>query len=182
MYKKHYLRNKFLVLRKRKYFSVSFNSLQYLIKYLNNKKKGSVISLYYPSNFEFNIIKILSDKNLKNFKTLLPVIVNNFGMEFFEWKKGDILKVNTYGILEPINRNKNIVPDVILVPCLAFDQRGFRLGYGKGFYDRYLGKYLKKNKHIETIGVGFSFQKYKKIPTDKYDIRLNKIYTEKGFL
>ena len=182
MYKKHYLRNKFLFLRKKKYFSVSFNSLQYLIKYLNNKKKGSVISLYYPSNFEFNIIKILSDKNLKNFKTLLPVIVNNFGMEFFEWKKGDILKVNTYGILEPINRNKNIVPDVILVPCLAFDQRGFRLGYGKGFYDRYLGKYLKKNKHIETIGVGFSFQKYKKIPTDKYDIRLNKIYTEKGFL
>ena len=146
MYKKHYLRNKFLVLRKRKYFSVSFNSLQYLIKYLNNKKKGSVISLYYPSNFEFNIIKILSDKNLKNFKTLLPVIVNNFGMEFFEWKKGDILKVNTYGILEPINRNKNIVPDVILVPCLAFDQRGFRLGYGKGFYDRYLGKYQKKIK------------------------------------
>ena len=182
MYKKHYLRNKFLFLRKKKYFSVSFNSLQYLIKYLNNKKKGSVISLYYPSNFEFNIIKIISDKNLKNFKTLLPVIVNNFGMEFFEWKKGDILKVNTYGILEPINRNKNIVPDVILVPCLAFDQRGFRLGYGKGFYDRYLGKYLKKNKNIETIGIGFSFQKYKKIPTDKYDIRLNKIYTEKGFL
>ena len=103
-------------------------------------------------------------------------------MKFFEWKKGDILKVNTYGMLEPINRNKNIVPDVILVPCLAFDQRGFRLGYGKGFYDRYLGKYLKKNKNIETIGIGFSFQKYKKIPTDKYDIRLNKIYTEKGFL
>ena len=74
------------------------------------------------------------------------------------------------------------MPDVVLVPCLAFDQRGFRLGYGKGFYDRYLGKYLKKNKNIETIGIGFSFQKYKKIPTDKYDIRLNKIYTEKGFL
>ena len=83
MYKKHYLRNKFLVLRKKKYFNVSFNSLQYLIKYLNNKKKGSVISLYYPSNFEFNIIKILSDKNLKNFKNILKNIINNFLIEFF---------------------------------------------------------------------------------------------------
>ena len=88
--------------------------------------------------------------------------------------------MNTYGILEPINRNKNIVPDVILVPCLAFDQRGFRLGYGKGFYDRYLNKYSKKFNNILTVGVAFSFQKYHKLPINNKDFKLNYILTEKG--
>ena len=65
---------------------------------------------------------------------------------------------------------------------VAFAKKINRVGYCKGYYDRYLSKLVKVNKKIEVIGIAFSFQKYKKIPTDKYDIRLNKIYTEKGFL
>ena len=68
----------------------------------------------------------------------------------------------------------------ILVPLLAFDKKKNRVGYGKGYYDRYLSKYLKKNKNIITIGVAFSFQKYHKLPFSSFDVKLNYILTEKG--
>ena len=69
----------------------------------------------------------------------------------------------------------------MLVPLLAFDNQKNRLGYGKGYYDRYLNKYLKKNKNILTIGVAFSFQKHNKLPTSNNDVKLNYVLTEKGF-
>ena len=68
----------------------------------------------------------------------------------------------------------------MLVPLLAFDNNKFRLGYGKGYYDRYLNKYLKTFKNILTVGVAFSFQKYHKLPINDKDIKLNYILTEKG--
>ena len=68
----------------------------------------------------------------------------------------------------------------MLIPLLAFDKSKFRLGYGKGFYDRYLNKYIKKYKDILTVGVAFSFQKYHKLPINKHDMKLDFILTEKG--
>ena len=103
--------------------------------------------------------------------------------EFFEWSKGDILTVNKFGIPEPLDNNKkSYLPDIVLVPLLAFDHKRNRLGYGKGFYDRYLHKLIKLNNKIETIGLAFSFQKYKKIPISRFDFKLNNIFTEKGFI
>jgi 5-formyltetrahydrofolate cyclo-ligase len=63
---------------------------------------------------------------------------------------------------------------------LVFDKKKYRLGYGKGFYDRYLNKYLKAFKNIFTVGVAFSFQKYNKLPINDKDVQLNYILTEKG--
>ena len=100
-------------------------------------------------------------------------------MNFFSWKKNEVLQVNKYGILEPLKLKQN-VPDIMLVPLLAYDKNKYRLGYGKGFYDRYLNKYLKKFKNITTIGVAFSFQKYHKLPVNDKDVKLNYILTEKG--
>ena len=64
----------------------------------------------------------------------------------------------------------------MVVPLLAFDKSKNRLGYGKGYYD----KFLSKNKDILTIGVAFSFQKFKKIKTSNFDIKMNNILTERG--
>ena len=77
-----------------------------------------------------------------------------------------MLFVNKFGILEPAKTQIKI-PDVILVPILAFDKNRYRLGYGKGFYDRYLNKYLKKFKNILTVGVAFSFQRHHKLPINQ---------------
>ena len=102
-------------------------------------------------------------------------------MEFIEWNYPDPLKVNQFGLLEPALIKKPLVPNVILVPLLAFDQKKNRLGYGKGFYDRFLNKFLKKKK-ILTIGVAFSFQKYNKVPALNSDMKLDYILTEKGLV
>ena len=58
----------------------------------------------------------------------------------------------------------------------------YRLGYGKGFYDRFLNKFLKKKKNIIKIGIAFSFQKYNKLPISKFDVKLDYILTEKGII
>jgi len=63
---------------------------------------------------------------------------------------------------------------------LAFDKKKNRIGYGKGYYDKYLYKYLKIHKNILTVGIAFSFQKYNNLPVNKNDFQLNYIITEKG--
>ena len=83
-------------------------------------------------------------------------------MDFFEWSFNDPLEINKYGIPEPTFK-KSLFPDIFLVPLVAFDNRLNRIGYGGGFYDRYLEK-IKKNKKIVTIGLGYSFQKLIKLP------------------
>ena len=101
-------------------------------------------------------------------------------MNFVEWNYLDPLKINNFGILDPCIQKKALMPDVMLVPLLAFDSQNNRLGYGKGFYDKYLSKFLRNRKIIITIGVAFSFQKYHKLPVSKLDIKLDYILTEKG--
>jgi 5-formyltetrahydrofolate cyclo-ligase len=181
MLQKNILRKKYYYLRKKKYFEINndfFLPLKDLIK-SNFKSKKIKIALYYPSNFEINVLKIFGDNYLKDKKTLLPIIKKNHQMDFFLWKKNEVLLINKFGILEPIESISQI-PDIMLVPILAFDADKYRLGYGKGYYDRYLQKYKKKHRNILTVGVAFSFQKYHKLPINKNDVKLNYILTEKG--
>ena len=146
------------------------------LRFKNRKIK---IALYYPSNFELDVLKILELNNIYANDILLPIIEKNNVMNFFPWKKNDVLFVNQFGILEPIKTLAKI-PDVMLVPVLAFDKHKFRLGYGKGFYDRYLNKFLRKSKNILTVGVAFSFQKHHKLPINRNDVRLDLILTKQG--
>ena len=74
------------------------------------------------------------------------------------------------------------MPDIVLVPLVAFDNKLNRIGYGKGYYDRKLARLKKYNKKIISIGLAYSFQKYKNIPTNKYDFKLDYIFTEQGII
>ena len=180
MLSKKKLRRHFLLLRKKRYFSVGKTFFNPLTKLINVKKKKN-ISLYFPSNHEVNTIKLFQILNSKSkLVTSLPVISSNGKMKFVKWKLNDPLKVNIYGFLEPIEDKKALNPELILVPLLAYDRFHNRLGYGKGYYDRFLEEYIGRNKNILTIGLAFSFQKYKKIPVSKFDIKLDYILTEKG--
>ena len=69
----------------------------------------------------------------------------------------------------------------MIVPLVAFDKNKFRLGYGGGYYDRYITKILKKKK-VLTIGLAFSFQKLKRIPINKFDQKLDYIITDKDII
>ena len=181
MQQKILLRRKYFALRKKNYYEIDKEFFLPLLRFirLRFKKKPIKIALYYPSNFELNVLKLLKFNNILTKEILLPVIDKKNLMNFFSWKKNDVLFVNKFGMLEPIKK-KAKVPDLILVPTLAYDKYKYRLGYGKGFYDRYLKKYLKKFKNIVSVGVAFSFQKYHKLPINRNDVKLDFIITEKG--
>ena len=176
------IRKKAFINRKNKYFEVSISFFKPLIKLLKKYKKNkkNSLSLYYPTNYELNILKLLEITKIKKIKTLLPVIKNKNNMNFVEWQYLDPLKVNNFGMLDPCLQTKFLIPDVMLIPLLAFDSQNNRIGYGKGFYDKYLKKFLRNKKKITTIGVAFSFQKYNKLPISKLDVKLDYILTEKG--
>ena len=135
--------------------------------------------MYYPSNFELDVLKLFEFNSIFRQDILLPVTNKNNLMNFYSWKKNDVLFVNEFGILEPA-KTQIKVPEIILVPVLAFDKNKYRLGYGKGFYDRYLNRYLKQFKNILTVGVAFSFQRHHNLPVNQNDVKLDFIITEKG--
>jgi len=183
-YDKSYLRNRFLFQRKKKYFNVknfNFNLIFNLIR-KHFYKKRIIIAGYYPSNYELNILKFLEEASKQKYKITLPVIKSSNKMSFKSWVFKEPLYVNKFGILEPKNSIKEIIPDLIMVPLVAFDSRLNRIGYGKGYYDRSLRKIIKIKKNAISLGIAHSFQKCQKIPTNKQDFKLDYIFTEKGII
>ena len=176
------LRKYFFSLRKKKYYNFQETDFQPLFLEISRFKKKTIGS-YYSINYELDL-KILNTLLFKNdFSLALPFIdkTNSF-MEFKKWENNDVLQLNKYGIPQTFKNAKTLVPDIFLVPLLAFDKYGNRLGYGSGYYDRYFNLLKKNKKKFRTIGVGFSFQKKNKLKKLKTDFCLNDIFTEKGFL
>ena len=183
-YGKSFLRKKSLLERKKKYLTVkkfNFNLIFNLIKKIFNKEKITIAG-YYPSNYEVNILDFLKQAKKYNFKVVLPVLKSTAVMNFERWSFGNPLYVNKFGMLEPKSSKNNIIPDIVLVPLLAFDNKLNRIGYGKGYYDRALKKINKIKKKAIFIGIAFSFQKSIKVPTNKHDVKLDYIFTEQGII
>ncbi len=178
---KEYLRKKLLNLRKTNFneLGISFIQFKKILKKLNLKKKIN-IGGYYPINSEIGCLDILEKLEKNNFKISLPVIKKKNNMDFYQWSFKDLLKVSNRGIPQPMTKKK-VYPDVLIVPLVGFDKNKFRLGYGGGFYDRYISKILKK-KRVITIGFAFSFQETFKIPTNKFDQKLDIILTNKSII
>ena len=182
MDKKQLIRKKYFLKRKKHYYEINesfFNPLLKLIKKEKKNKKYN-ISIYFPSSYELNVLKILNIEFFKKYNFLLPSIDEDL-MHFYKWKKNQPLLLNKYGIPEP-KKSKKILPNLILVPLLAFDEKKNRLGYGKGFYDKYLHKLKKIRKKILVVGVAFSFQKHNNLPVNKTDFKLDYIITDKGII
>ena len=175
---KSQIRKKILRIRKQKKIKKFIFNFDLISNILKRKKiSGKIIGAYYPYNYEVDILQILEKFEEKKFIITLPKIKKNSQMDFFQWSKNDPLSVNKFGIPEPISKMLKY-PDVLLVPIVAFDKNFNRIGYGGGFYDRYINK-IRKRKKVLTIGFAYSFQKVKKIPTNNYDIGLDFIITNK---
>ena len=135
-----------------------------------------IIGCYYPVNYELNTIELIKKLIKNNYLVGLPVIKKNYHMDFYEYRTNDPLNVSRYGIPEPI-KQKKLVPTILLIPMVAFDKNCNRLGYGGGFYDRFLEK--NQNINLIKIGLAFSFQKVNQLPVNKFDKKLDYIFTEK---
>ena len=151
--------------------------ISFLKTNIQNAKK---IGGYYPSNYEIDDLEILDVLDKKNFKISLPIVKKNNQMNFYSWSKKDPLKVNKFGIPEPVS-SKILYPDILLVPLVGYDKNLNRLGYGGGFYDRYIEK-IDKIKKVTKIGLAFSYQKVKSVPIDQHDKKLDFIITEKEII
>jgi len=179
--KKSQIRKSILNKRKKlanRNISINFKKILTILKTKNIN--GKIIGGYYPFNNELDCFEILKTFEKKKYLITLPKIKKNFQMNFFDWKSDEPLTINKFGIPEPIS-NKFRYPDIILVPLVAFDKDLNRVGYGGGFYDRYIQKIKRKKKFI-LIGLAYSFQKVKKIPVNKHDVKLNLILTEKNIV
>ena len=174
-------RNKIIKIRKKKFDKDLKINLSKIVSFLKiDKLNFEIIGGYYPSNYEIDDLDILDLLEKKNFKVSLPIIKKNNQMNFYSWSRKDPLKLNKFGIPEPVS-SEILYPDILFVPLVAYDSSLNRLGYGGGYYDRYMKK-LEKIKQVTKIGLAFSFQKISSIPINQYDKRLDFIITEKEIL
>ncbi|MGL5295783.1 MAG: 5-formyltetrahydrofolate cyclo-ligase [Culicoidibacterales bacterium] len=137
------------------------------VRELSCWKEAKVIGLYAPTQNEVNAMLLMQDHE-KSFA--FPKILGDGLMRFYDGE-GD-LAIGEFGILEPIH-TRLVEPDLIIVPIVAFDHENDRLGFGKGYYDRYLERFPAK-----TIGLAFNFQKVDDIPKQNKDVPLELIVTQ----
>ena len=114
-----------------------------------------------------------------NFEISLPCINDNDqNLTFRNWNTNKDLVKNKYGILQPKEDAVEELPEMIIVPLLGFSISGYRLGYGGGYYDRFIDNKNKSGKII-TVGFGYTFQEVNNLPIESHDQKLNWILTEK---
>ena len=151
--------------------------------WFENQNNINNLAFYYPINTEVDPFPIVRSLKERHLNYCLPVVQKlNSPLIFREWKKDTKLVESNFGAKIPCD-GALLVPDLILIPLLAYDDFGYRLGYGGGFYDRTILNFKKNiEKKIFTVGLAFSCQKYSgKLPIDKNDEKIDSILTEKGF-
>ncbi len=146
--------------------------------------KTDIISGYYPINDEMSPIYLFDQLKKKKITTSLPVVTgSNMPLIFREWQQGEELVPNKITkVQEPKAAAKQVNPTIILVPMLAFDENGYRLGYGGGFFDRTIRNFKKYNHKFITVGIAYERQKTEPLPLDAHDQRLDYIITEEQIL
>lgn len=138
----------------------------------------AVMSGFLPIGSEIDTRPLLRQALDQGIDICLPAVVQrDHPLEFRQWRDGDPLIDEDFGTKAPATTAKVVEPDVLVVPLLAFDRAGYRLGYGGGFYDRSLQK-LRQKKPVLAVGVAFAGQETGSVPRDENDQPLDWIITE----
>ena len=135
-----------------------------------------IVGGYWPIGSELDVRPLLNELIERGFRCALPCITKE-GLVFRLWEPSTPLEKGSFEVLEPPSTEPFILPGVLLVPLLAFDQQGHRLGYGQGHYDRFLHQHK-----VLTIGIGFKGQEVEAIPRQPHDLALDYILTEEGVI
>ena len=156
------------------------------ISFLNflNKNNYSNVALYWSINFEVNTQNIIKELLEKKITISLPQVINNKKMIFRKINSLDFDFEYFKNIKQPTKKCSKINPkkiELIVVPLVSYNKKLFRLGYGTGFYDRFLNKYDKKDKIIK-VGLGYKFQENDEFFVHKNDKKLNFIFNEEGII
>ena len=154
----------------------AFNQLTEQIKFNAIDCIGSFMSIRSEiSTKKLNTTILKMKKKLafptieKNSETLIFKTINSLKS----------FKLGKFNIPEPKVNNKEIIPQLFFVPCLGFDLKGYRIGYGGGFYDKTFEKLKKLNLLFNTVGFAYDDQKLNELPIEKFDYKLDFVLTEK---
>lgn len=140
--------------------------------------KGAPVSGYWPIGDEIDVMPLLRTLATRGHPIALPVVAGpRRPLVFRRWVAGDDMAEGPYGIREPLATAPVVVPRVVLVPLLAFDRDGCRLGYGAGFYDRSLAG-LRENGKTLAVGIAWSTQEVAAVPHDASDQPLDWVVTD----
>jgi 5-formyltetrahydrofolate cyclo-ligase len=157
--------------------TLSFSAAPTVLKSLFTRHK--IVAGYMPIGSEANPGKILAIARAAQCIIALPYVVSKLApMRFLIWNKGDTLCPGPFGLLQPHTENRVVIPDIALVPLIAFDRQCNRLGQGAGHYDRALSIL----DDVTAVGISWSAQEAPHIPADPWDIPLNAILTEKEWI
>ena len=141
------------------------------------------IAGYWPLAHEISPLPLLERLYEEGFACALPALEGEgWGqgeMRFRAYAPHATLKKNALNSMEPLGETPEVTPDIVLVPLVAFDKFGHRLGYGHGYYDRALA-FLRGEKAIRAIGLAFEAQEVSQIPHEPHDETLDAVLTEKG--
>ena len=147
------------------------------IKPLSARKKRWQVALYHPVHSELDSLPLARFFARNRSRLSLPVVMKREDpMIFRPWKMDEALVENVHHIKVPVNRGLQVQPDLLIVPLLAFDEQGHRLGYGGGYYDRTLAA-LRAQRNVLAVGLAFDGQKVDKVPVDPHDQSLDYILT-----
>ena len=139
---------------------------------------GRVLAGYMPMRTEIDPLPAMAAHQTV---VGVPVIMGRGqALRFREWTPGCAMAPGEFGALIP-QEGAWVVPEVLIVPLVGFDARGYRLGYGGGFYDRTLEE-LRARGEVLAIGFAFSGQQMAEVPIEATDQRLDLIVTERGIL
>ena len=137
------------------------------------------VSVYFPIQTELDTEPLAAALIEKGFSVALPVTLKKKSPLIFRaYSPGDPLLTGAYGEKVPIESAKTVSPAIVVLPLLAFNRRGDRLGYGGGFYDRTLAE-LRKADAVLAVGYAFGAQEVDDIPTAPLDERLDWVVTER---
>jgi len=143
-------------------------------------RPGQIVSGFSAIGEEIDALPLMMRLNSEGFKLALPVIAGKAKPLIMRgWTPGDEMEEKTWGISEPLDTAPEVYPDILLVPLLAFDPQGYRLGYGGGFYDRTLAK-LRAMKAVTAVGLAYDEQRLDAVPRDRYDLPCDWVLTPSG--
>lgn len=139
---------------------------------------STVVAGYAPIRSEIDPVPLMQSLARQSAALAMPAISRpDAALAFRTWKQGEALVPGAFGISEPSATAAEVVPDIVLVPLVAFDRAGHRIGYGAGYYDRTL-EALRRHKTLVAIGLAFTVQEIPQVPALPHDVRLDYVLTE----
>jgi 5-formyltetrahydrofolate cyclo-ligase len=139
---------------------------------------GTIVSGFMPLKSEINPLPLMHKLADAGARLALPVVVGRGKpLTMRSWQWGEQLVPGVWGIREPGPAAATVEPDIVLVPLLAFDRSGYRIGYGAGYYDSTIAQ-LRAKKPIAAVGIAFAAQEIETVPRTDFDAQLDLVLTE----